>query len=159
MFHGAKNQLSEQNQRKIRDKAVLYFFPDGQLKPLRAGSVLYTNRQGLVAHVSTAQCSGNDIRFWYGFRKNHLASIAQANEAYFVACCYLNDDRIMYFSFPCAVVDDSVFICEKKLLSESKEHFHVELFFKENSFFLNVFDGEPVDASNFVAPLGKIAIL
>ena len=128
-----KDQLPEQTQRRIRDRAVEYFFPNSGLKPLRAGSVLYLNRQGLVAHVSTAQHSNDgDVRFWYGFRKNHLPSISKAKEAYFVACGHLGIDKIMYFSFPCSANDKCVFICGRQLLSESKENFNVELIFSKD---------------------------
>jgi hypothetical protein len=159
MLH--KDQLPEPTQRRIRGRAVQYFFPDSGLKPLRAGSVLFTNRQGLVAHVSTAQRSGaGDVRFWYGFRKNHLPSISKAKEAYFVACCYLDEDRTMYFSFPCSANDKGAFICGRQLLSESKDHFNVELIFsEENMFYLNTYNGDLIDATFYVAPPGKIAHL
>jgi hypothetical protein len=133
-----KDQLPERTQRQIRERAIEYFFPHSGLKPLRAGSVLYTNRHGLVAHVSTAQHSGaGDVRFWYGFRKNHLPCISKAKESYFVACGYLDEDRTIYFSFPCSADDKGVFICGRQLLSESKDHFNIELTFShDNMFFL-----------------------
>ena len=156
-----KDQLPERTQRRIRERAVRYFFPDKDLRPTRLGSVLYTDRQGLVAHVSTAQHSGHgDVRFWYGFRKNHLLAISEAKEAYFVACSYIDEHRTMYFSFPCSASDELVFICGKRLVSESKDHFNVELIFsRDNMFFLNVYDGEPISAKSFVAPPGKIACI
>lgn len=144
-----KDQLSEPTQRRIRGRAAQYLFPDSGLKPLYAGSVLFTNGQGLVAHVSTAQHSGaGDLRFWYGFRKNHLSSISKAKEAYFVACCYLDEDRTRYFSFPCSANDKGVFICGRQLLSESKDHFNIEIFYKDNKFYLNTYNGDPIDATS-----------
>jgi hypothetical protein len=91
----------------MRERAVQHLFPHSDLKPLRAGSVLYTNRQGLVAHVSAAKHSGggDDIRFWYGFRINHLASISKARQAFFVPCGFIDDERFIYFAFPCSAND------------------------------------------------------
>lgn len=156
-----KDQLPKQTQGQIRERAVRYFFLDSDLKPICAGSVLYTNRRGLVAHVSTAQHSGpGDVRFWYGFRKNHLLSISKAKEAYFVACGFLNKDRTIYFSFPCLADDKNVFLCGRQLLSESKDHFNIELTLsKDKTFLLNVYNGEPINANPFVAPPGKIVDL
>jgi hypothetical protein len=147
-----EDKMPSQVQRQIRERAVQHFFPNSGLKPLRPGSVLYTNRQGLVAHVSTAQHSGGgDVRFWYGFRINHLASISKARQAFFVACGFIDDDRCKYFAFPCSANDRGVFICGRPLLSKTGEsHFNVELTLSDGVFLLNLFDGgQPIDASPF----------
>jgi hypothetical protein len=148
-----KEQLSSQAQRQIRERAVQYFFPNSGLKPTSPGSVLYRNREGLVAHVSTAQHSGDgDVRFWYGFRMNHLASISKARQAFFVARGFIDKDRCMYFSFPCSANDQGeTFICGRPLLSKTgKSHFNVELTQSGNGFLLNIFDGgELINATPF----------
>ena len=156
MNQSHKDQLPTEVQRRMRERAVQHLFPSGNLNPLRHGSVLYTNRQGLVAHVSAAQHSGggNDIRFWYVFRRNHLPAIGEARQAFFVPCGFLEggSERFIYFAFPCSVNDQDAFICRRPLLSISASHFNVELTFSDGIFLLHLGDGgQPIDASPFVA--------
>lgn len=149
----SKDQLPYEISNRMRQRAIQHFFPNGSLKPVHPGSVLYTDRKGLVAHVSTAQSSGDggDLRFWYGVRMNHLDAIRKARQAFFVACCFVDGDKFVHFAFPCSASDEDVFICGKQLPSKSKSHFNVELTSSNGTrFFLNLFDGgQSIDASPF----------
>jgi hypothetical protein len=159
----SKDQLPYEVQSKIRERAVRHFFPTDNLKPLNPGSVLYTDRKGLVAYVTTAGNSGrNDIKFWYGLRKNHLESITKARQAFFVACGFIDDNRLYYFSFPCSAYNRGASglgasICDRPLLSESKEHFNVELTSCDGVFQLDIYDGQPMDATPFATRQSLVA--